>query len=177
MDPRRVFVTAIRLFRYCFNRIYYNHVLLYFVTILLTIIGTYRLLAYCYFDYVILASIITAHLYVQMYNPHWRDYFRTPTLLRVDMSSFTEIDEADLTKEDLCPICLQSISEQRCQFAHLEHCDHIFCESCLLEWRTRRWSCPLCKTLSTRWLLHSQCIDNEDDKKVIFATSENVFYF
>jgi hypothetical protein len=43
-------------------------------------------------------------------------------------------------KEEMCPICLESVNEPR----KTEKCNHTFCSLCLEKWLSENKTCPLC---------------------------------
>ncbi|KAG0236234.1 hypothetical protein BGW42_003879 [Actinomortierella wolfii] len=52
------------------------------------------------------------------------------------------LEEADLAKVTICPICLTTYEER----VYLSPCFHSYCAACLDEWVAVSVSCPLCKT-------------------------------
>lgn len=76
---------------------------------------------------------------------------------------------------DLCAICLDSVSGQKHQYAHLLHCPHYFCLPCLRQWRLRSWKCPICRRLSKRFLVHRQLIVSQEARQVYFRKRGRFF--
>lgn len=185
MDPSHPFPVFLRLLQYTLNATLFNTFNFLFPCILLCCFASW------YTDHrlLILASYtLTISLIVHTYYwPEMRSYiFGVPEvdrdctdilllfLTQKEEASERECEELD---QDDCPICLQSVSLQGETFAHLEHCAHFFCGSCLLHWRTQSLSCPLCSVLSIRFLLHPKLIKSQDDKRDLFTTKGHVVYF
>lgn len=77
-------------------------------------------------------------------------------------------------KPDVCAICLESPPEKKRQYGILSCCNHAFCFTCLMEWRTEgssevtsRRVCPTCRKSSDYVVPSSYMPANETEKETV----------
>ena len=86
-----------------------------------------------------------------------------------------------------CYICqeivLEKVLAQKRQFAILENCTHVFCAECLQRWAVENFefnyqlqsrnevSCPVCRTISRRFLIRRRFTENPQQKQTLFAAA------
>lgn len=58
--------------------------------------------------------------------------------LKSDSSSTMELKKESKEKEYSCGICFEDIKKSEKRFGLLAGCDHVFCNECLMNWRTAR---------------------------------------
>eukprot|EP00960_Hanusia_phi_P001308 36667-Hanusia_phi.AAC.3 len=82
---------------------------------------------------------------------------------------------ASTSKE--CGICMETVVGKQSQFGLLEGCDHIFCLSCIREWRSVnileksvKRSCPLCRCVSFYVIPSSFFPRNQEEKDAVVAS-------
>mmetsp|Transcript_4182 Transcript_4182/g.9954 ORF Transcript_4182/g.9954 Transcript_4182/m.9954 type:complete len:344 (-) Transcript_4182:252-1283(-) len=76
-----------------------------------------------------------------------------------------------------CGICLERVLAKAEQFGLLDACDHVFCLTCIREWRSVgelnkevKRSCPLCREVSGIVIPSSFVPDSQESKDQVFAT-------
>jgi len=83
-------------------------------------------------------------------------------------------EEVKVKKNDddaICGICLENVQYSKRNFGILSCCNHAFCFSCLMEWRTEgssevasRRVCPTCRK-SSDYVVPSMCMPANDQEK------------
>ncbi|KAL7541804.1 hypothetical protein ACHAXR_011235 [Thalassiosira sp. AJA248-18] len=85
---------------------------------------------------------------------------------------YCELKHEELKNDDaICGICLENVQSLKQNFGVLSCCNHTFCFSCLMEWRTEgssevtsRRVCPTCRKASD-YVVPSLIMPRNDDEK------------
>ena len=102
-------------------------------------------------------------------------YFATGECRYGEYCELKHDDAARKSREAVCGICLETVlSKHRNNFGLLSCCNHIFCMSCLMEWRTEgsqecttRRVCPTCRKASDYVVPSSVLPQNDEEKEQI----------
>jgi len=68
------------------------------------------------------------------------------TALQEDPGDGGALNDTNLEQEDACSICLQAMEDPVCVDCSGKH---VFCRSCIITWRSKVSSCPLCRDVVT----------------------------
>ena len=107
-------------------------------------------------------------------SDYWR-FRKTSNLAELSEEESAYFDPAicyERSKDKVCGICLDVVlekenDEQR-RFGLLLKCKHVFCITCIRQWRKRKLSCPECRRTSTYIVPSSFHIDNKQAKEKVF---------
>lgn len=89
---------------------------------------------------------------------------------------YCELQHEEIKENDdaVCGICLENVQSLKRNFGILSCCNHTFCFSCLMEWRTEgsnevtsRRVCPTCRKNSDYVVPSSVMPANDEEKQVI----------
>jgi SUMO ligase MMS21 Smc5/6 complex component len=65
-----------------------------------------------------------------------------------------KVEEEEEECENKCPICLEELDFTDNSSLQATNCNHVFHKDCLVEWATKKWNCPICRSPFKTRTLH-----------------------